>query len=86
MNRTWILVRSCWCPCCWHWCRTTNNPTNPPCQRLLSMPTVSPPTKPRWRGVGPAAVTLAEAEGLQAHARSIAMRLGNSIRRADRAP
>ena len=27
--------------------------------------------------VGPAAVTLAEAEGLQAHARSIALRLGN---------
>ena len=28
--------------------------------------------------IGPSAVALAEAEGLQAHARSIAMRLGNS--------
>ena len=28
--------------------------------------------------IGPAAVALAEAEGLQAHARSIAIRLGNN--------
>ena len=30
---------------------------------------------PRWPRVGPAAIALAEAEGLHAHARSIALRL-----------
>jgi histidinol dehydrogenase len=36
--------------------------------------------------VGPAAVVLAEAEGLQAHARSIATRLGQTFRRAGGLP
>ena len=34
------------------------------------------------QAIGPAAVTLGEAEGLDAHARSVAMRLGQSARRA----
>ncbi len=48
------------------------------CSTSSSAPPGSRPTPAALAVVGPAAVALAEAEGLQAHARSIALRLGKN--------
>ena len=60
-------------------CRPDAPRASPPacrCSTSSSAPPGSRPTPAALARVGPAAVALAEAEGLQAHARSIALRLG----------